>query len=137
MREMRFRGKNKDGQWIYGEARTHKNDVCIFKPHANSGETVDEQTVGEFTGLRNKSSEDLYEGDIIEMDLIDSIFGDLVKITDGNYIKAPIIFKDGAFVVRYSKNKTICLDAIVRLCHCKVAGNIYDNADIITYPAEN
>ena len=68
MREIKFRGKRiSNGEWVYGgisfqheRAFVHSDDL----PFDNAVE-VDPATVGQFTGLRDKKGQEIYEGDII------------------------------------------------------------------------
>lgn len=126
MREIKFRGKRLDnGEWIEGDLLRMNDHWFIFpdpEPEGIDKYEVDPATVGEFTGLKDKNGKEIYEGDIMDME----VFGE-----EDIYFHCPvlIIFIDGAFHI--AEDEESVWAPICNICISEVIGNIHDNLELL------
>lgn len=140
-RQIKFRGRRIDnGEWVVGDLlhiaggcliyfgsdtdttepdieRSNPIAVELFKDEVA---VVDPDTIGQFTGLLDKNSTEIYEGDII--------------LQQGYSGKKPMLvrFEHGAFIVGWHGGSSTQTRPMLIQKRCEVLGNIYDNPELIS-----
>lgn len=90
---------------------------------------IQKETLGQYTGLKDKNGKKIYEGDICIVSL---------KFFDIKKDKSIVIFKDGQFVFQYG-----CTDEYVKSYNAwdvnsiEMIGNIYENHELINWRCRN
>ncbi len=116
MREICFRAKCKlKSKWMYGYYR-----VSGGKHYINSTEVYPE-TVGQFTGLKDKNGVDIYEGDIVK---------ETFETFDNQLWKVLFDKKEAMFLVETLTHKTT-LVLLSDVINGEVIGNIHDNPELM------
>jgi hypothetical protein len=122
MREILFRGKRCDnGEWAYGnyafsDAFTQQQHY-IFQNKAFD-HAVDPDTVGQYTGMKDKNDERIFEGDILR-----------IVLTDGHE-DGPIVWSD--IDARYHfESPDGCSYGICEWNDLEVIGNVHDNPELL------
>lgn len=136
MREILFRGKTKNGQWVYGCYYKQKqfygekveSDCIIVTDDILSNdlgldyEEVISETIGQFTGLTDKHGTKIFEGDIVKEN---DIFHNGELQIKGNAWQ--VVFADGLFFGNY-KDISVYLQSLDGM---EVIGNIHDNPELL------
>ena len=134
MRQILFRGYNrKNNKWLYGYYLVNRGQhfICpesVANPIASLEDfVVEEESVGQYTGTKDKEGRDIYEGDIVKAPLLDPIFGDVLSDAFDN---VAITFHNCSFAVAYYEGRhNIYLQDLYD--KIEVVGNTYQNKELL------
>ena len=118
MREIKFRGRNYDGIWMYGylmpspKPQIHlgnKHCVCACPQKMSKVDVVlyevEESTIGQYTGLKDKNGKEIYEGDIVEWVFFYERLGANMGVKEcDTIVKGIIRWRQGGFVLEVIEN---------------------------------
>lgn len=132
MREIKFRGKTKDGEWVYGyvDATAYK-DLVVIHSETTTYEVLSE-TVGQYTGLEDEDGKDIYEGDIVKVHESPFELTDIgIVVYDST--RARFYIQGHAFKCNFIKvntyNDGYC--TVELKYDYMVVGNVYDNPELL------
>lgn len=145
MREIKFRGKRTDNgelvvgcliiishkAWIKDIDDKTTNPRRLAKDFADFRcVEVEKETVGQYTGLKDKNGVEIYEGDIV-----DNRYTVIYPSSEYQFRHIGIVkfvVKQGCLVIHNTDGNTKRLTAkTVRINKIKVLGNIYDNPELL------
>lgn len=130
-REIKFRGKDfLKEEWVYGDLVKTKNFVAIKKTNGDyfHPTQVSPNTVGQYTGLKDKDGREIYEGDILQY--IGKRKDNMNKV-----YRRKVVFHEGMFALlskelpAYSALNYHCMED--GRSAWSVIGNIHDNPELI------
>lgn len=128
-RQIKFRGKGLiHNQWIYGGLAEDRNNNVVILPKDDwrKGECVNEDTIGQFSGLPDKNGKEIYEDDIVRWEHDNKLY--------------VIRFQSGMFYASIEEcNERIYggfplhsfTDTAEEGFQCEIVGNIHDNPELL------
>lgn len=130
MREILFRGKRVDnGEWIEGNYEWYHKPPkhIISNPYTGETKGVISETVGQYTGLKDKNGKKIFEGDIVQYQpshMCEPTYSVVEYCADKyNYPAFDLKKHD------YEANGLQC--AHEEGIGCEVIGNVHDNPELL------
>lgn len=143
MREIKFRAKDLNtNDWVYGDLEIHRKDSRrLIHSYNENGDynrqyDVDEDTIGQFTGLRDKNGREIYEGDIVRKTETTYRMTDLGVVRYCNEEAKFVLHvadKYGEYNFSFVKDFQSQDGHATVPCHneYEVLGNVYDDKELI------
>ena len=147
MREIKYRAKvNEKGLdkfWEYGgiihiterykdEEDFEECDIWQLINTDGVSFNVDETTIGEYTGLKDKNEKEIYEGDIVKINAHSYDFGfEKDRIGEIRFIEGCFGFYKQLSEKKYLFNELSTESGYGELEYYEVIGNIYDNPELL------
>lgn len=140
MREIKFRGKGViANNWFIGSLITIKDRAIIYSVSFLYEGAVKPETIGQYTGLKDKNGKEIYDGDIVEWVFFYERLGANMGVKeDDTIVKGIIRWRQGGFVLEVIENdfENAGYYSISALytdteSDVEIIGNIYDTPELI------
>lgn len=118
MREIEFRGKAKhNNKWYFGDLNYHESrkEHYILEDFGSFPAPIQDETVGQYTGRKDKNGIKLYEGDIF-------------TLGDPN-IKHIVVWHDNGFMGRQEGTKGSMVGLTYWEDRIEIIGNVHDEKE--------
>ena len=149
MREIKFRGKDINGKWIYGhyaelEESASLATPCIWQYGAQRATPISLETVGQYTSMEDSEGNEIYEGDILKVVIeeectpnYDEVLGIVdYDIKEGSIQIGVVSYRPGVY--EYNEARTVKGKSeglyhfpLFWLKGAEVIGNIHDNPELL------
>lgn len=124
-REIKFRGFSKrfrPNEWFYGDLVNYRSEKYILPEGQDvwdiigDGVEVHSESVGQFTGLKDKNGKEIYEGDILK---------------SSPYSIGAVLFRNGVFLSEENRDGEPFYYPAFHFSISEIIGNIYENPELL------
>lgn len=131
MRTIKFRAKNRGGDWCYGDLFLHCKHPNIKRiGNGNRSTYIVPDTIGQYTGLIDRNGKEIYEGDVVNIHDSHETCGLIYY----NSQKAAYLI-GRQFVINKDKKKGDCFDYEINGYRAsqkyEIIGNKWDNPELL------
>lgn len=133
MRKILFKAKTEGGRWVEGDLIHYESGemAILEKPFSKYGREATEiarrtavlpETICQYSGLTDKKGNKIWENDILK-----GLF------LHGMEVYAVVVFKDGAFGLKWNRGKVEEFSAFTSICNVsfEIIGNVFDNPELL------
>ncbi|NFM47888.1 hypothetical protein FDB72_17465 [Clostridium botulinum] len=139
MREIKFRGKSLDNnEWVYGGyynmpdcRKDNPRHIIVYQNNGPGQLTIHEpvniNTLGQYTGLKDKNRKEIYEGDRLHIEIKDKTIKNKIIVSDNEVVE----YKDCKFGVVWGWHRDFTgLDGFYNTTF-EVIGNVYEDSKLL------
>ena len=131
-RETKFRGKSlTTSEWLYGSLFNDGAEDYIL-PNLPSGALdyedyqIDSNTIGQFTGVKDKKGKEVFEGDIVEVTCLE-------VSQYGRKMLCSIVYYSGFACYCFKASDRIrCMISTIPNAEIEVIGNRFENPELLS-----
>ena len=133
MREILFRGKTCNGEWVQGHlCKDEFGKIYIIHYVPNKYKNVlpdrevilvDPETVGQFTGMTDKNGKEIFEGDVVAFTRVNALGWNTHRVGEVRYYDELPIF----YIMASTGDAWDWVDCE----NIEVIGNIFDNKELL------
>lgn len=147
MREIKFRGKAVEtNEWVYGsliQCEVSGKEYIFPKGNdANESERVGEdgclsiftheiypETLGQYTGIKDKNDKEIYEGDIVSFEDAEC---DAEGYHDNVFLNRGVVsYDEVSMCYSFSNRQTVDMEDLYIPTDAEIIGNIYENPELL------
>lgn len=122
MREILFRAKNSNKEWVYGYLSVDPRNTPVIEDFIKIGKMninyIDVDTLGQYIGIKDRNGNKIFEGDILRYDDGKDSSTFAIKYNGCNFYAD----ENGVLDIIIDNDAVDVLET-----DCEIIGNIYDN----------
>jgi len=129
--EIKFRGKDRNGNWVYGYFIKSQTGKCFILSISGFIIEVDCKTIGQFIGLHDKNKKEIYKGDIVKIYPPHGVYEEEIGIIEYSERRASFMVKIGNVLNPICNVIPTSLGLVDPPINLEVIGNVYDNPELL------